>query len=262
MNDSEKILAYGWKYFLVSAAKLRMLFLFSILLLNLEIKCHAEKDSTILVSKKEVSFKREILPVSLIAIGSALNYTNFKYFVKGKIANTTNTHLDNYIQYAPIAELYISDLAGIKHKNSVWNQTKYLAISEIITSALVQSLKLLTRVERPNGGTLSFPSGHTSNAFTSATVLYEEFRDENLAVALSGYGFSTATGILRMTNNKHWISDVLAGAGIGILVAHLVYSLEPLKNWKPISMSKKYLIIPSINIYNDYAALGLHIQFK
>jgi membrane-associated phospholipid phosphatase len=262
MNDLEKFLDPAGKRLLVSIIKLQTLFLLSMLLMNLEYKCYAETDSTRLVSKREVSFKREILPVTLIAIGSALNYSNFRYYVKSEIANTTNTRLDNYIQYEPIAELYIADLAGIKHKNTIWNQTKYLAIAEIITSALVQSLKLITRVERPNGGTLSFPSGHTSNAFTSATVLYEEFREENLAVALSGYGFSTATGILRMTNNKHWISDVLAGAGIGILVTHLVYSLEPLKNWKPLCLNKKYIIFPSINIYNNYAALGLHFQLK
>jgi len=219
-----------------------------------------ESDSTRTTAKKQFNFKREIIPLSLIGIGTAANFSNFKYYIKSKIGNTTNIRLDNYIQYAPIAEIYMANLAGIKHKNTIWDQTKYLAISELVTSVLVQSLKLITKVERPNGGTLSFPSGHTSNAFTSATVLFEEFKEENLPIALSGYGFSSATGILRITNNRHWISDVLAGAGIGILVAHMVYYWEPLKNWKPIKISEKYRLEPNMSFSNEYAMLGLKLK--
>jgi membrane-associated phospholipid phosphatase len=222
----------------------------------------AQVDSVSLKKTKKHIFNKEILPVSLITVGSALNYSNFRYFVREKIGNTTNIRLDNYIQYAPIAEVYIADIAGLKHENTVWNQTKYMAISEIITSAIVQSIKFITKVRRPNGGSYSFPSGHTSNAFSSATVLYLEFRRDNLPVALSGYGFSTATGILRITNNRHWISDVLAGAGIGILVTNLVYYWEPLKDWDPFQRSKKYSIEPSLNISDNSLLAGLRIKLK
>jgi membrane-associated phospholipid phosphatase len=209
---------------------------------------------------KKFALKKEILPLGFIVTGSVLNFTNFKYFVRKEIGNTTNIRIDNYIQYAPIGELYIADLTGVKHLNSSWNQTKYLAISELITSAIVQSLKLITKVPRPNGGTLSFPSGHTSNAFASATVLFKEYQDSNLPIALSGYGFSTATGILRMTNNRHWISDVLAGAGIGLLVTHLVYYWEPLKNWNPFKGSKKLSWEPGLNFSGDGVLIGMKIK--
>jgi len=223
---------------------------------------YAENDSIQTLNRKQFRFKNEILPISLIGLGAALNFSNFRYYVRDKVGNTTNISLDDYIQYAPAAEIYIADLAGIKHKNCVWDQTKYLGFSELITSAIVQSLKRITNVDRPNGGTMSFPSGHAGVAFSSAAVLFEEFYDENLPVALSGYGFSIATGALRITNNYHWISDILESAGIGILVTHLVYYLEPLKNWKPLCIKNKYLVTPSINFSNDYAALGLNIQLK
>ena len=168
--------------------------------------------------------------------------------------------LDNYIQYAPIAELYIADLSGIKHKNSVWNQTKYLAISELITSGIIQTLKFTTKVQRPNGAAFSFPSGHTSNAFCSAAALYQEFCNSNMPIAISGFGFSTATGILRITNNRHWISDVIAGAGIGILVTDLVYYWEPLKNWNPFKVSRKFAFEPSLNITTDGALVGMRMK--
>lgn len=223
---------------------------------------YAENDSLQVLSQRKLSFKNKILPLSLIGLGSALNFSNFRYYVKSKIGNTTNISLDNYMQFAPIAELYIVDMAGIKHKNSVWDQTKYMAVSELITEVLVQSVKRVANVERPNGGTMSFPSGHTGVAFASATVLFEEFKDENLPVALSGFGFSAATGILRITNNFHWISDVLAAAGIGILVSQLVYYWEPLKNWKPLCIKKKCEITPRISFSSDYASLGLHFQLN
>ncbi len=226
------------------------------------LECNAQTDSIQQNSKSEFHFKREILPLGLVTLGSALNYSNFRYFVKEKIGNTTNIRLDNYIQYAPIAELYVADLSGVKHKNTVWNQTKYLAISELITSGIVQSLKLITKVPRPNGGTLSFPSGHTSNAFCSATVLYHEFSDSNLPLAISGFGFSTATGILRITNNRHWIADVVAAAGIGILVTDLVYYWEPLKNWNPFSSSKKYSFEPNLSFNDGDMLVGMSLKWK
>ena len=220
----------------------------------------AQNDTLLKKEKTHFLFKKEIFPASLLVIGSALNYSNFRYFIREKAGNTTNIRLDNYIQYAPIAEIYIADLAGFRHKNTVWNQTKYLAISELVTSGIVQSLKLLTKVKRPNGGSLSFPSGHASNAFSSATVLFQEFKDDNMMLALSGYGFSTATGILRITNNRHWVSDVLAGAGIGILVTDLIYYWEPLKNWNPFNGSKKYSIEPGLSLTDSGILLGMRLH--
>ena len=243
--------------------KARLLILILCLICNsITSQAQVVTDSLVNSGNKKISLKKEILPLSFIVTGSALNYSSFRYFVRAEIGNTTNIRLDNYIQYAPIAEVYLADLTRIKHRNSAWDQTKYLAISEIVTSAVIQSLKLLTRVTRPNGGTLSFPSGHTSNAFTSATVLFNEFRDSSLPIALSGYGFSTATGILRITNNRHWISDVLAGAGIGILVADMVYYWKPLKNWQPFRSASNLSFVPEIRYENNIPVFGLSMNFK
>jgi membrane-associated phospholipid phosphatase len=221
---------------------------------------YAKNDSIQFLHQRQPPIFNEILPLSLVGIGTALNFSNFRYFIKSKIGNTTHITLDNYLQFAPIAELYVVDMTGVKPKNSLWDQTKYLAISELITEALIQSVKRVANVKRPNGGTMSFPSGHTAVAFASATVLFEEFKDENLFAAFSGYGFSTATGILRITNNFHWISDVLVAAGTGILVTHLIYFWEPLKNWKPLLIRKKIQVTPGIAFSNQYTSLSLRFQ--
>ena len=73
----------------------------------------------------------------------------------------------------------------------------------------------------------SFPSGHTVTAFVGAEMLRREYGEEYPAVAIAGYTIATGVGFLRMYNNRHWASDVLAGAGIGILSVSLMYWLAP-----------------------------------
>jgi membrane-associated phospholipid phosphatase len=82
---------------------------------------------------------------------------------------------------------------------------------------LVQSLKSITHVERSNrSGYPSLPSGHTAEVFQLAAILDMEYQDVSPWISVCGYAVAAATGTLRMLNNKHWISDVLVGAGIGI----------------------------------------------
>ncbi len=87
-------------------------------------------------------------------------------------------------------------------------------------------------------------------AFTYATVLYNEFKDTSSVLAYSGYAFATTTGAFRMINNRHWLADVLAGAGIGIIVTELVYHFEPFKKFNPFKNSKNVSFYPQINEEN------------
>ncbi|EWH14686.1 phosphatase PAP2 family protein [Cellulophaga lytica] len=100
----------------------------------------------------------------------------------------------------------------------------------------------------------SFPSGHTSFAFTNAGVLYQEFKDSSPYLAYSGYALATATGGLRIANNSHWFSDVIVSAGIGILVTELVYLFDPIIKWNPFKKVKGINLYPKIdkNHYGVY----------
>jgi membrane-associated phospholipid phosphatase len=204
-------------------------------------------------------FRKQIVPLSLITAGIIIEHLKIKDDIQNAVPRT-NTKIENYIQYAPILMLYSSDLFKIKHRNTTFNQAKYLIISELTTSLIVQSLKRITNVERPNGAHYSFPSGHTGNSFVSATVFYKELEDYSNFLALSGYLFSTATGVLRVTNNKHWVPDVLVGAGIGILVTNLVYHFEPLKNWDPFKHEHGIAIVPDID--PEYGSYSLRFCFS
>ena len=70
-----------------------------------------------------------------------------------------------------------------------------------------------------------FPSGHTTEAFAYAEFIQQEYKDVSPWYGAVGYAAATATGLLRIYNNKHWLSDVVAGAGIGMASTKLAYLL-------------------------------------
>src|SRR5690606_18054357 len=89
----------------------------------------------------------------------------------------------------------------------------------------------LIHEERPDGSNnLSFPSGHTATAFSSAQFLFREYKDTNFWLSISGYSFALFTGVYRTLNDKHWVNDVVAGAGFGILSTELAYWMYPKVN--------------------------------
>lgn len=97
-------------------------------------------------------------------------------------------------------------------------------ISFGLSGALVSTLKLSFPRERPDGGDHSLPSGHTSSAFSMATIIsceYPQYRAQ--AFTLAG-----AVGISRIALNRHWTSDVIAGACVGIASGLLV---EKIYTW-------------------------------
>jgi membrane-associated phospholipid phosphatase len=97
-------------------------------------------------------------------------------------------------------------------------------------TVIVRVLKNSTDVTRPGGTNhQSFPSGHTAQAFVAATFLHKEFGDKSVWYSIGAYTMASTVGALRIMNNKHWISDVLAGAGIGILSTNMAYATHKYK---------------------------------
>ncbi len=212
-------------------------------------------------------FKQSIVPLSLIGAGLIINYSGGALGKENLQDNINDafpdfhTDVDDFLQYVPILTMYTADLLKIESKNDVFTQTKILLISAIATNAITFGLKHAIGEPRPNGrDDLSFPSGHTSNAFMMATILFHEFKETKPILAYSGFVFATATGTLRVLNNEHWVSDVLVGAGIGIIVTDLVYRFEPLKNWNPFKNDKISAIISPSYIENS-VGLYANIQF-
>lgn len=200
----------------------------------------------------------EWLPVGiglgLIGAGCALNHSAFEQRIQQNLHARTGPDFqvqwDDYLQWSPVLEMYIGDLSRMPGKDHWFDQTKYLVMADLLSTAITYGLKKATHKIRPNGGLESWPSGHTTFAFTNATVLFEEYRAGSPWLAGSGYLLASGTGFLRMLNNKHWFSDVLAGAGIGMLSATCIYRVKPLKRFNPFIKSKQMSILPWLGYHS------------
>ena len=133
-------------------------------------------------------------------------------------------HYDDYIIYIPLVVMFGMALAGVKCYSG-WKRMLIRAIfSYALMLIIVNCLKNFMGVLRPDGSDyLSFPSEHTAAAFTASTLLYKEYGYKVKWTAIFIYLPAVATGITRMLNNRHWLSDVLAGALIAITCVLIVY---------------------------------------
>ncbi|WP_347157459.1 phosphatase PAP2 family protein [Pontibacter chitinilyticus] len=142
-----------------------------------------------------------------------------------KYANFS-TKIDNYLFFTPMVGLFAFDLLSSQNRHDLGRQAALLAASGVLTTLIVFPTKEITNVDRPNGDPTAFPSGHTAFAFTVATMVDKEFRHKSPWISIGSYTVASATGVMRILNNKHWLADVLAGAGVGILSVNTVYWLN------------------------------------
>lgn len=183
--------------------------------------------------KNYLNAKSIIIPVAFINYGfSALGSEELKEInthIRNEVkedAPLFKTKLDNYLQYAPAASVYALNLAGVKGKHNFLDRSIIYIISELSSSLLVATLKTTTHQLRPDSSTYnSFPSGHTTEAFTGAEFLNQEFGWRSPWYSVAGYTVASGTAFLRIMNNRHWLSDVIARAGIGILTTKFSYWL-------------------------------------
>ena len=137
------------------------------------------------------------------------------------------TGIDDYTQFFGPAMVVGLKLIGYEGRSDWPRLLASAGMSYAIMAGFVNGIKYTAKEMRPDGSTAnSWPSGHTATAFVGATLLHKEYgltRSPWWSVA--GYGVATATGVMRVLNNRHWISDVMSGAGIGIMSTELGYAL-------------------------------------
>jgi len=189
-----------------------------------------------LESQPKASIKPFILPAAFIGYGLvSLTGNNPIRKLDLRVTNDIKQHssrfftrTDDYLRYAPAAAVYALNLSGIKGKHSLADATGIYLLTTAISGTLAISSKHLTLRTRPDGSdNRSFPSGHSTTAFASAEFLRQEYKDVSPWYGYAGYTVATTTAVLRLYNKKHWLSDVVAGAGFGILSAKASYLLYP-----------------------------------
>jgi hypothetical protein len=94
-----------------------------------------------------------------------------------------------------------------------------LVRAQILNALLTHGIKLAVDRQRPDGGSRSFPSGHTSSSFATASVLQRHF---GWRVGIPAYGVATLIAGSRLQENQHFLSDVIFGAAIGVVAGRAV----------------------------------------
>ena len=135
---------------------------------------------------------------------------------------------DDITQYAPVGLVVGLKACGYESRTKWGGMLVSDVFSVGIMTATVRGIKYAVDRTRPYGGRHSFPSGHTATSFMTATLLYKEYGWRSPWFSIGGYTVAALTGVSRIMNNAHWMSDVVAGAALGIGSVHLGYYLTDL----------------------------------
>ena len=203
-----------------------------------------------------------IAPVALIGAGIIGLESDWLKYQNSEIRDELQEHgehkftIDNLSQYSPIAATYALNLLGVKGKHGYADLTIILGTAYALMAPTVYGMKSITKVKRPDGSTAnSFPSGHTATAFLGAEILRREYWDVSPWIGVAGYAVAAGTGFLRIYNNRHWLTDVIGGAGVGILAAQAAYWLYP---WiSKTFFHKQYLKNTYLSPYVDSDSKGV-----
>lgn len=185
-------------------------------------------------------------------------------------------------------------LYGLAAKNHKIQTTTLLATQAYITGTIISTgLKFLTGRQRPiyinsvtsqnsptfhgpfyqfrkdasgnkpdNASFSSFPSGHTTVAFAAATVFAFEYRNKPI-VPIIAYSAATLIGFSRITEKKHWPTDVLIGAALGYLSGRqVVNNFHRFSKIKKATTKNSGKLTPSINYLNGTVMPGLTYRFR
>lgn len=191
--------------------------------------------------KKLHSNPLALVPPAVLVTYGALSFAvhpirRFDYYIQSTIRksdSTFSTKAESYFQFTPIFIVYGLNLVGVSGKNTFIDRTALLGLSGGILAVTAGLTKRYTHRQRPNHGDyLSFFSGHTSTAFMGAEFMAQEYDAKSPWYGVAAYGIATTTGVFRLYNRDHWFSDVVAGAGAGILSTKLAYLIyPPIRNW-------------------------------
>jgi len=134
--------------------------------------------------------------------------------------------LDNVLRFIPSAAyLGIGFIPGVRTKHNFRDRLLVFATSHVAMAAMTYGLKYAVNEPRPfDSGGRSFPSGHVALSFTGAELLRAEY---GTWYGVGGYAVAATVAFLRLYNTRHWLHDVVMGAGIGILSARIGYWLLP-----------------------------------
>ncbi|MFT4033921.1 MAG: phosphatase PAP2 family protein [Siphonobacter sp.] len=227
-----------------------MIRLLLLLCLFIQINAFAQIDS---VNRKPI-WKALIAPATLMTAG-LVTQGHISREIRTKVRKEFpdyKSRVDNYAQYAPTLAPLALGAVGIKGKHTFKDQLILTALSQLLSQSLTQGIKHFVAYPRPNGSeNNSFPSGHTSMAFTGATLLSKEYGQRSIWYSIAGYGVASGVASFRVLKDRHWTADVLFSAGLSMASTEAVYRCYPWIQRNIFKRSNKVAMLP---FYNGQAA--------
>lgn len=230
--------------------------------------CHVDVIDSAANSCVRFNTKQLFLPVSLISIGVFGSYNVSFHKINESVVSGMNNlrgshyfRLDDYVQYLPALGYAILGFTGLKAKHSLKERLAVGVAAFATMAAITNVVKYSIREKRPDSSRRnSFPSGHTATAFTGAELIRVEY---GIGPGVVAYVVATNVAFLRLYNNRHWLNDVIGGAGLGILSARIGYWMLPVfRKWlgrtektKSIYMSA----VPGFNINDRCLSMNIAI---
>lgn len=210
--------------------------------------------------------KQLIAPGALITVGAlgvgVKPFVKARKWINGEIGIHKCSPADDVIQYVPLVCYACLDYSGVPARRSLNDRLIVGLTAGVIFAAVTNTVKYTVYERRPTGSRHnSFPSGHTGTAFLGAELMRQEYGPW---VGLAGYTVATGVGVMRILNGRHWLNDVLAGAGLGILSARAGEWLLPFnRRWLGLDSSRgeQLVLCPSYMPQTQTAALTAAIIF-
>ncbi|WP_321439208.1 phosphatase PAP2 family protein [uncultured Bacteroides sp.] len=207
------------------------------------------------------AFQMTYIGIPLIAAGLIVKGedNNFRS-LRNEYLPSFHLHYDDYLQLFPAVAMIGMKMGGVKGRSSWERMLASDAFSVAIMAAAVNTLKSTAKEMRPDGSNnKSFPSGHTATAFMAATMMHKEYGLTcSPWYSVGAYSAAAITGITRQLNNKHWLSDVMVGAGIGVLSTEFGYYLADLL-FKDKGITHSNLEDQSIDRFSNPSFFGLSL---
>ncbi|MGQ1947110.1 phosphatase PAP2 family protein [Geofilum sp. OHC36d9] len=229
----------------------------------------AYRDSTRTKTQLKFNYKALIIPSVMIGYGFVgMESDGIKIWnseIKEELRENIDEKatIDDFSQHIPALSVYALNTFGVKGKHNIRDRTIILATSYLMMSAVITGLKQTAGIKRPDESSYnSFPSGHTATAFMGAEFLWQEYKDVSPWYGLTGYAIAAGTGFFRMYNERHWMTDVAAGAGIGILSTKAAYWLYPYINDKIFRGNRLKNTASMIYPFYNHEQLGMTLSLR
>lgn len=213
--------------------------------------------------------KRLILPAALITVGAIGVKNDWVCDVKLNVrdglddwlGSERQLRIDDQIQYLPAAAFIGLDYLGVKAKHPLRERIAVAVTSYAAMGIMVRGVKWVINEERPDSRKKnSFPSGHTATSFTGAELIRIEY-----GPVAGGCAYAVAAGIafMRLYNDRHWLNDVVGGAGFGILSARVGYWLLPIERrlFKWDKSSATTAVVPVFNPADNSFGMAMTVVF-